>query len=692
MNYTNEIRNEEMPKNNRAYKGINYISNNIKIPRRKNKIKSDNNNNYQEIKDFKSQEDLVFLKKLKPTKSFEPYIKSGGNNIVNNKMNMNNEYNEYSELSANKGINKTNAKSNSSIKINTKVNCKKYFTSKKMGNNNDNMSNQINNNKEVINSNLNNNVSSNNYNIVYPGQNSVKMKGKKMINYYNNVNVNNNNKNKNNNLIMTKSSIQIKGNYPLTQSQNIYQYHTQSKVESIALNVDVDNNNPSQDKYNRRENIENSNNKARSIQNRYVNNQNYNNKTHLVKREFNNKAINYDNNNNNLTPKLAQNKNVKINSNCNLMENIENKTNRINNNYANYNYNITNSNRTNKTINKIKNNLARTTQVEMEKENHFMKNNNDEYNNIFFYTSNTNKNTNINYNNNNNNELSENKYNYQYREKSDFIYNAVDEDNNIYNNINSISNKKENKMKKKFIYRKSGNLSDNKMQKLISYKNNSQSKQNNNSNSNNNESQNIERLQNNLTKGKKPNNRINKNVKRDKSNEIIPLKSKRSYEIKKRQFKENKNVINYTIKKHEMKLRKKKSFDNIDIKIKVPPDDKEEIISINIKRDNISERIENIIKEFSLDDSYYEPLLSLINNSIYILNNIDNMKIDKSVKNENEKLGEENEEVTSSETNNLDLSIIIDLIEQNKFKEYIEDIYSDNEEIIDNAKILNLSI
>jgi len=692
MNYTNEIRNEEMPKNNRAYKGINYISKNIKIPRRKNKIKSDNNNNYQEIKDFKSQEDLVFLKKLKPTKSFEPYIKSGGNNIVNNKMNMNNEYNEYSELSANKGINKTNAKSNSSIKINTKVNCKKYFTSKKMGNNNDNMSNQINNNKEVINSNLNNNVSSNNYNIVYPGQNSVKMKGKKMINYYNNVNVNNNNKNKNNNLIMTKSSIQIKGNYPLTQSQNIYQYHTQSKVESIALNVDVDNNNPSQDKYNRRENIENSNNKARSIQNRYVNNQNYNNKTHLVKREFNNKAINYDNNNNNLTPKLAQNKNIKINSNCNLMENIENKTNRINNNYANYNYNITNSNRTNKTINKIKNNLARTTQVEMEKENHFMKNNNDEYNNIFFYTSNTNKNTNINYNNNNNNELSENKYNYQYREKSDFIYNAVDEDNNIYNNINSISNKKENKMKKKFIYRKSGNLSDNKMQKLISYKNNSQSKQNNNSNSNNNESQNIERLQNNLTKGKKPNNRINKNVKRDKSNEIIPLKSKRSYEIKKRQFKENKNVINYTIKKHEMKLRKKKSFDNIDIKIKVPPDDKEEIISINIKRDNISERIENIIKEFSLDDSYYEPLLSLINNSINILNNIDNMKIDKSVKNENEKLGEENEEVTSSETNNLDLSIIIDLIEQNKFKEYIEDIYSDNEEIIDNAKILNLSI
>ena len=74
----------------------------------------------------------------------------------------------------------------------------------------------------------------------------------------------------------------------------------------------------------------------------------------------------------------------------------------------------------------------------------------------------------------------------------------------------------------------------------------------------------------------------------------------------------------------------------------------------------MAERIENIIKEFGLDESYYEPLLSLVNNSINILNNIDNMKIYKSVKNENEKLGKENEEITSSETNNLNLSVIID--------------------------------
>ena len=85
-------------------------------------------------------------------------------------------------------------------------------------------------------------------------------------------------------------------------------------------------------------------------------------------------------------------------------------------------------------------------------------------------------------------------------------------------------------------------------------------------------------------------------------------------------------------------------------------------------------------------------MLSLFNISNKILNNIDNKKIYKSVKNENEKLGKENEEITSSETNNLNLSVIIDLIEKNKFKEYIEDIYSDNDEIVDNAKILILSI
>jgi len=683
----NEPHEKSTQNNVRFYKGPKYHLNNIKIPRRKNIIKSDNNNTYQEIAEFNSQEELIFLKKLKPTKSFEPLIKNqktkgqsllydSNNNLINSKTKIINEYNKKNEYSINKGITKPNNKSNSSVRINTKINCKKYFISQKLGDyNTENMPNQINNNKKVVKSN------SNNYNIVYPGQNTVKMTGKKKVNYYNN---------RNNNLTMTKSSIHIKGIYPLTQSQNInYQYRTQLRVESIALNVGVNNSNSSQGKYNRRQNVENSNNKARSIQRRYINNQNYNNKTHLVKRELNNKMINYDNNNNNLTPKLIQNKNIKFYRNSNLIENLESGTNKEKNRYNNnYNYQISNSNRAKQTINKIKKNLAISTQVEMENENQFVKNNKDQYNNIFFYTSNTN--TTENNNSNIDNEKNKNKYKFQNRKKNDFIFNAMDYDidNNNYN-VNNINSKNENKMKNKCIYKKTGDLNENKTQKFISNINNSQIKINDN---NNKDIQNSEKLHKNLTKEKKQNSKINKNIKRDKSNEIIPFKSKRIY----RQIKDTK-FQNYNIKKHKMKIRKKKSFNIIDLKIKIPPNDKEEIITINIKKDNITERIENIIKDYCLDESYYDPLLSLVNNSINILKNIDNMNIYKSVKNDNQKLYTENEEVTfleetSSRVYNLDFSLINQLIENNKYKEYIENLYSDNEEIIDNAKILNMSI
>ena len=427
--------------------------------------------------------------------------------------------------------------------------------------------------------------------------------------------------------------------------------------------------------------MEKNNNKKSSIQNRYLRNQNYNNKTHLIKRNFNNKIINHDNSINNLTPKLIQNKIIKIYSNSNLMENTENRVNRVINNYDNYNYPISNSSRAKQTIHKIKNDLAKSTQVEMEKENQFVKNNNDEYNNIFFYTSNTE----MNKTNNFNNELNDNKYKFQHREKSDFINYDMEDDNNNYN-INMISNKKENKMKSKYIYKKNGNLNENNAHKIVNNKNNSLTKVK----KKNKDVQISEKSNKNLPKEKNQNNIINKNIKRDKSEDIISMKTKRSHELKKRQVKENRNFQNYKIKKHVKKIRKKKSFNNIDIKI--PTNDKEKIITINIKKDNINEIIEHIIKDYYLDESYYDPLLLLINNSINILNNIDNMKIYKNIKIDNQKLYRENREATSSEFNNLDFSLINDLIENKKYKDYIEDLYYDNEEINDNAKILNMSI
>ena len=121
--------------------------------------------------------------------------------------------------------------------------------------------------------------------------------------------------------------------------------------------------------------------------------------------------------------------------------------------------------------------------------------------------------------------------------------------------------------------------------------------------------------------------------------------------------------------------------------------DKEELISINIKEGNIKEKIEKLMNKYSLDSSYFEPLLSLINNSINIIKNINDLKITQKIK-----IDTENKEnfdyfsLINNENNILNYSIIFDLIEKKMYKEYIENIYSDIDEINENAKILNLSL
>ena len=205
--------------------------------------------------------------------------------------------------------------------------------------------------------------------------------------------------------------------------------------------------------------------------------------------------------------------------------------------------------------------------------------------------------------------------------------------------------------------------------------------------------------------------KIMQKIKMNKNEDII-LKNKINNEIKKYKDinyykynnfdkKENKNKKinkNIVIKKTEIKNKIKNTYDIIDFKLKIPNNnydnlDKEEIISINIKEDNIKEKIENIINDYSLNNNYFEPLLSLFENSINILNNINNLEISKK---NNLKLFKEIEEnissKESSENNILNYSIILDLIQKKMFKEYIEEIYSDIDEINENAKILNMSI
>jgi len=682
MNYSNEENVNQAQNNNSSLRLLNNNNKNEKISRRKQKYKTENNN--PEIVEFKSQENLIFVKNPQPIQNLNPYLRmdkakkqkqlfDSSNNIINKGINTNNE---------NK-IPQTN-KSNSSVKINTKINSKKYFaknTSKRLNNNNTNekYSNDIHH-KEIINS--NNNISSNNFNLIYPGQNSVKIKGNKMINHYNNI--------KNNHLTMTKSSIQITGNYPLNQSQNIY--YNQPKIESMELSIEGN----SRGRYNRNNNLEN--NETTYIQNKYINNQDYKNKTHLVKREINNKVIDYYNNdNNNLTPITVPYEKFIYNDN---LENPENQNTKI---YSNYNSNNSYIN-----YNRVRNNLAKSTNVDSEKNIQFGKNNN-EYNNIFFYNSNSNNNDSSNYKSEKF-SFNEDKSNFHYRgnniinnnvdikeyNKNTVKYNKVYSNSNSNSNIISVSNVKENKMKNKFIYKKSGNLSEKKIIKANSLKNNSQVKDNYIPST----EQKIfkKNTKNDKSKFEKKSNNVNKKEKEQEKNIINYNKYVKEGNKNNKRKEYNKNI---TIKRTEIKNKLTNSYDLVDFKLKIPNNnlEKEEIYTININKDNISEKVENIIKENSLDNDYIEPLLSLVNNSINYLKNIKDMNIKKieiqSNHNRSKLFKENNEDFSSkdtSEVNNLDYSDIIDLIEKNKYKEYLEDIYSDIDEINENIKIMNMSI
>ena len=139
-------------------------------------------------------------------------------------------------------------------------------------------------------------------------------------------------------------------------------------------------------------------------------------------------------------------------------------------------------------------------------------------------------------------------------------------------------------------------------------------------------------------------------------------------------------------KKKEIKNNLKNNYNIVDFVFNLP--NKEEKISININQDNIKEKIENIIKNNELNNTYYDPLFSIVNNSINILNNVNKLKISKQ-----KKIGKDNvDEINDISDNNMNFSLILDLIEKNKYDEFIEKIYPDIDEISENKNILNMSI
>ena len=98
----------------------------------------------------------------------------------------------------------------------------------------------------------------------------------------------------------------------------------------------------------------------------------------------------------------------------------------------------------------------------------------------------------------------------------------------------------------------------------------------------------------------------------------------------------------------------------------------------------LKKNIENIINNNNLNESYFEPLLSIVNNSINILKNVNTLKISKIKKYNKLKIEELND--------NFNYSFILDLAEKNKIDEFLEKIYSDTDEINESKKALNMSI
>ena len=197
------------------------------------------------------------------------------------------------------------------------------------------------------------------------------------------------------------------------------------------------------------------------------------------------------------------------------------------------------------------------------------------------------------------------------------------------------------------------------------------------------------------SKGKVNNNKndINENMPRYKVNNNNNKKISSAKENAKNKFiyKKIKNLNNkkeeqkkpgiIIIKEKRIKNNLKNNFNVIDFIIKLQH--KEEKISININNDTdniIKEKIEDIINNNGLNNTYLEPIFSLVNNSINVLKNVNTLKIMKIKKFNRINIEDLNED--------LNYSFILDLYEKNRYDEFFEDF----DEIYENEKLLNMTI
>ena len=150
--------------------------------------------------------------------------------------------------------------------------------------------------------------------------------------------------------------------------------------------------------------------------------------------------------------------------------------------------------------------------------------------------------------------------------------------------------------------------------------------------------------------------------------------------IKNNNIKNNLNSINKpesqinNLSNNNINNNKKQIFFNkLNLNIKLGEEDITKEIVIDIENDDISEIVNDIIKKYNLNENYFEPLLNIIGKTMNILINFDKMKItQKAIKNL-----EKNKKILDEDTNDIDNSLILDLIENNNYKSYFTNMLPD---------------
>ena len=249
-------------------------------------------------------------------------------------------------------------------------------------------------------------------------------------------------------------------------------------------------------------------------------------------------------------------------------------------------------------------------------------------------------------------------------------YNKIKSDNLIQelktNKINKIKN--EDSMDLDIFSENNFMKTNNEYNNIFFY--NSKGKVNNNTND----------INENLPRYKVNNNNNNKKISSAKENAKNKFIYKKIKNLNNKKEEQKKPGI-IIIKEKRIKNNLKNNFNVIDFIIKLQH--KEEKISININNDTdniIKEKIENIINNNGLNNTYLEPIFSLVNNSINVLKNVNTLKIMKIKKFNKINIEDLNDD--------LNYSFILDLYEKNRYDEFFDDF----DEIYENEKLLNMTI